>query len=172
MIDQPEKSIQQLQERAKRSAREFATRNEEGKIFTVVEFSINSECYAIELIHIREIFPLKELTEIPGVPPFIRGVVNMRGQIISVVDIRQFFELPAKGFSDSSRIIVLRSPEMEYGILADAILGIRAIPESETVPGLPTLTGIRQDFLKAITHNQTVILDGKKLLSDPKMVVK
>lgn len=172
MIDQPKETIQKLQERAKRLARESTTRNETGNTFTVVEFSINSECYAIELVHIREIFPLKELTEIPGVPPFIRGVVNMRGQIISVVDIRQFFDLPAKGFSDLSRIIVLRSPEMEYGILADAILGIRTIPESETVPGLPTLTGIRQDFLKAITQDQTVILDGKKLLSDPKMVVQ
>ncbi|MBF0462647.1 MAG: purine-binding chemotaxis protein CheW [Magnetococcales bacterium] len=122
--------------------------------------------------YIHEIFPLKELTELPGVPAFILGIVNMRGKIISVVDMRQFFDLASKGFSDLSRVIVLRSPEMEYGILADDIRGIRSVPEAETVPSLPTLTGIRREFLKAITHDQTVILDGKKLLSDPKMVVK
>ncbi len=163
---------QLLKDRAKLLARESGTRPVEGTIFTVVEFSINAELYAIELPYIHEIFPLKELTEIPGVPAFILGVVNMRGKIISVVDVRQFFDLPGKEVSDSSRVIVLRSPEMEYGILADAIRGIRSIPEAETVASLPTLTGIRREFLKAITCDQTVILDGKKLLSDPKMVVK
>ncbi|MEO5351647.1 MAG: chemotaxis protein CheW [Magnetococcus sp. XQGC-1] len=172
MIDQEREKRQLLQKRAKEMARESTLRPVAGNLFTVVEFAINEERYAIELLHIREIFPLKELTEIPGVPTFIRGVVNVRGQIISVVDMRAFFDLPAKGVSEASRIIVLRSPDMEYGILADAILGIRTIPEAATVPHLPTLTGIRQDFLKAITQDQTVILDGKKLLSDPKMVVK
>ena len=101
------------------SAQESEEKRVEGSVFTVVEFSISTEKYAIESLYIHEVFPLKALTEIPGVPDFIIGVVNVRGQIVSVVDIRRFFDLPEKGFSDLSRIIILRSPEMEYGVLAD-----------------------------------------------------
>ncbi|MEO5362654.1 MAG: chemotaxis protein CheW [Magnetococcus sp. DMHC-8] len=163
---------QVLAARADMAARESGKVRTEGNVWMVVQFSINTEQYAIELLHIQEIFPLKELTEIPGAPAFILGIVNMRGQIISVVDLRKLFDLPAQGLSEQNRIIVLRSPQMEFGILADAVQGVRSIPEAETTPSLPTLTGIRQAFLKAISRDHTVILDGQKMLSDPMMVVK
>jgi purine-binding chemotaxis protein CheW len=60
---------------------------------------------------------------------------------------------------------------MEFGILADVVLGVRRIPLTDIQPSLPTLTGIREDYLKGVTGEQVVILDAEKLLSDKKITV-
>ena len=160
-----------LKARAKAMAAAAEDERDDGSILEVVEFSINEEKYGVESVHIHEVFPLKELTEIPGVPDFVLGVVNVRGQIVSVIDIRKFFDMPEKGFSDLNRIIILRSATMEFGILADEVLGVRRIPQAETLSTLPTLTGVRQEYLKAVSKDRTVILDGMKLLSDSTIVI-
>lgn len=150
-------------------ARQGAPAEEE--CLAVVLFLVNEEKYALELSYIREVYPLLELTELPGVPPFVAGVVNVRGQIVAVNDLRQFFDLPAAGFSDKNRIIILKGEGMEFGLLADAVLGVRRIPLGEIVPSLPTLTGIRAQFLKGVSSEQVVILDGGKLLAAPQFLV-
>ncbi len=61
---------------------------------------------------------------------------------------------------------------MEFGILADTILGVNTIPMGTIQPTLPTLTGVRAEYLKGITGDRVVVLDGGKLLADPKMVVQ
>ncbi len=138
---------------------------------TVVEFRIAHEIYALELKRIRIIHPLKILTFIPGTPDFIRGVINLRGEIISVVDLKIFFDLPEKGFTNLSQVIILTSDEMEFGILADEVLGVAEISKDDIQPSLPTLTGIRADYLKGVTGNGMVVLDAEKLLSDKKMCI-
>ena len=57
----------------------------------VIEFLLAYERYAMELDHVREVFPLKEITPLPGTPPFVLGIINVRGQIVSVVDLKKFF---------------------------------------------------------------------------------
>ncbi|MBF0152591.1 MAG: purine-binding chemotaxis protein CheW [Magnetococcales bacterium] len=161
-----------LHARARVLAQSTHNRMADDEVLDVIEFSLNEEIYALELLCIREVYPLKEITELPGVPPFVAGLVNVRGQILSVNDIRTFFDMPRTGSSDKSRIIILHSQSMELGILADAIMGIRRIPKREILPSLPTLTGIRAEFLKGVTFDRTVILDGAGLLADPKILVK
>ena len=108
---------------------------------------------------------------LPGLPPFVLGVVNIRGQILSIIDMRVFFELSHEGFSDLNRIIILHSSEMKFGVLADTIQGVCQVPEKEILTSMPTLTGIRAKYLRGISKDHRVILDGGKLLSDPKIVV-
>ena len=100
------------------------------------------------------------------------GIVNVRGQILSVIDIKKFFELPEKGLTNLSKLILLRADDMEFGILADVILGVRSVAADQIQPSLPTLTGIRESYLKGVTPDRVVILDGDKLLSDEKIVVR
>jgi purine-binding chemotaxis protein CheW len=83
-----------------------------------------------------------------------------------------FVELPRKGLTNQNQVIILESETMEFGILADEILGTRSIPESAMQPSLPTLTGVRAAYLRGVTGDRVVVLDGKKLLSDDKMVVQ
>ena len=161
-----------LKERARALAKEPKGIEEDESHLEVVEFMLAHERYDLELTHIREVYPLKELTPLPGTPDFVLGIINVRGQILSIVDIKRFFELPEKGLTNLNQVIILQSDEMEFGILADEILGTKSIPASAIQASLPTLTGIRAEYLKGVTGDRVVILDGEKLLADEKIVVQ
>ena len=161
-----------LRERARSLAREAVGAEEDERRLEVVEFMLAHERYALELAHIREVYPLKDLTPLPGTPDFVLGIINVRGRILSIVDIKRFFDLPEKGLTNLNQVIILQSDEMEFGILADEILGTKSIPLSTIQDSLPTLTGIRAEYLKGLTGDRVVILDGERIVSDEKMVVK
>lgn len=167
----PEETKEILKARARALAREAETRQEAADTIEVIEFVVAQERYAVESAYVREIYPLNELTPLPCTPPFVLGIVNVRGQILSVIDIKKFFDLPEKGLTDLNKVVILRSESMEFGVLADLISGTRLVPVRELQPALPTLTGIREEYLRGVTADRTVILDARKLLSDPKIVV-
>jgi purine-binding chemotaxis protein CheW len=160
-----------LKVRARALAHEAQDREQVVEHLQVVEFMLAHERYGIESVLIREVYPLKEFTAVPCTPAFVLGIINVRGQIVSVVDLRKFFELPAKGLTDLNRAIVLRHRDMEFAVLADVILGVRYIPLPDIQTSLPTLTGVRSEYLKGVTKDGLVILDAKKVLLDPKVVV-
>jgi len=160
-----------LKKRARELAKEASAGIDHLSTMAVVQFQIAHEIYALDLSRIRIIHPFKELTFIPGTPDFIRGVINLRGEIISVVDLKVFFDLPDQGFTNLSQVIILASEEMEFGILADSVLGVAEISKNDIQPSLPTLTGIREDYLKGVTGNGIVVLDVEKLLTDEKMCI-
>jgi purine-binding chemotaxis protein CheW len=160
-----------LRKRAKALARQLEQDQDAGAGLDILEFLLTFETYAIEMRWVAETYPLKELTPLPCTPPFVVGIINVRGRILSVIDIRKFFDLPEKGLTDLNKVIILHNGEMEFGILADEILGTRSIPLSEVQPPLPTLTGIREEYLKGVTRKRTAILDGAKLLSDKNLIV-
>ncbi|MBA7584224.1 hypothetical protein ES708_26177 [subsurface metagenome] len=137
----------------------------------ILEFLLAYETYAIETGFIREVYPLKELTPLPCVPSFVLGIINVRGQILSVIDIKKFFNLPGKGLTDLNKVIILHSDSMEFGILADKIIGVRFIPLKEIQPPLPTLTGIQKDYLRGVTTKRAVVLDVVKILKDKNIIV-
>lgn len=141
------------------------------KCLQVVTFLLAYETYGIETACVREVYPLRNLTPLPCTPPFVAGIVNVRGQVISVIDIKKFFDLPEKGLTDLNKVIILSDGMMEFGILADAIVNVRDIPLEKIQSGLPTLTGIREDYLRGITAERLVILDAAKLLTDNNIIV-
>jgi purine-binding chemotaxis protein CheW len=128
----------------------------------------------IEVVEFRladERYPLKDLTPIPGTPAFVMGIISVRGEIISVVDLKKFFELPEKGLTDLTRVIILYNNEMQFGVLAEEVMGTISLPVRDIHPPLPTLTGVRADYLKGVAKNRLIVLDAVKLLSDKKMIV-
>ena len=137
----------------------------------VLEFMLAYERYGIEASYVDEVCPLRDLTALPGTPPFVLGVINLRGHILPVVDIKKFFDLPEKGLTDLNKVIVLRGSSMEFGILADLIIGMRFVPLEGLQTSLPTLTGIRADYLQGITSDRLVVLDAGRILSDDRIVV-
>ncbi len=143
-----------------------------GEEIEIVEFLLAYEKYGVDISYVREVYPLNDLTPVPCTPPFILGIINVRGQVMSVIDLKKFFDLPEKGLGDLNKVIILRSDAMEFGILADAVLGVSSVLVSEMQPSLPTLTGIREEYLRGIAKDRTVILDAEKILSDKNIVVK
>lgn len=167
----PEKRENILKDRAARLAVEPEKKAGAEEYIEVVEFFLAHERYAVSSESVREIYPLNELTPLPCTPRFVLGIVNVRGQILSVIDIKKFFDLPEKGLTDLNKVIILHSGDMEFGILADSIVGVRNLTPGEIETSLPTLTGIREEYLKGVTRDRLVVLDAGKLLADEKIVV-
>jgi purine-binding chemotaxis protein CheW len=112
------------------------------------------------------------MTPLPCTPSFVFGIVNIRGQILTVIDVKKFFELPDKGLTELNKVIVVRTPRLELGILADEIIGVRLIAPDELQSSLPTLTGVRAQYLRGVTSDRTVVLDVVRLLADEKLIVR
>ena len=137
----------------------------------LLEFRLAHERYALETRYVGEVYPLKDLTPLPCTPPFVLGIVNVRGRILPVIDLKKFFELPEQGLTDLHRIILVRGNDLELGLLADVIVGGRTIPAGSLQPSLPTLIGIREEYLKGVTAERLVVLDMARILADPKIIV-
>jgi purine-binding chemotaxis protein CheW len=146
-------------------------RGADERTLKVVEFRLAKERYAVEQRHVREVFPLKELTPLACTPAFLPGIVNVRGQILPVIDIKKFFDLPETGITDLHLAVIIHERDMEVGLLADAVSGVRAIRLESIQASLPTLTGVRAQYLRGVSDDQTVILDARQILADPKLVI-
>ncbi len=166
----PERKKAILKERAQLLARERASVPEQGTA-RGPGISPRREHYAVELSRVREVCPLKDFAEVPGTPPFIFGVVHVRGRIVSVIDLKRFFDLPAKGLTDLNKVIIISDDHMEFGLLADAVPGVRQVAAADLSPSLPTLTGARLDYLKGVAAGPLIVLDADKLLSDPRIKI-
>jgi purine-binding chemotaxis protein CheW len=165
------KKFEILKNRAKELSEELVENGVVGDQIEIIEFVLAYEKYGIESSFVREVYPMREFTPVPATPNFVMGIVNIRGQIISVVDIKKFFDLPERGLTDLNRLIITEYKDMEVGILADLILGVKNIAMSDIQSSLPTLTDIRSKYLKGVTKEGIVVLDVEKLLSDSKLIV-
>lgn len=142
-----------------------------GDTLLVVEFQLAHESYGIASAYVTDIQPLTNLTPLPGTPEFLLGIVNFRGEVLPIVDLRRFFDLPIRGLTDLNKVIVLECERMRFGILADAIGGMRHVALSDIQPALATLTGIRERYLRGVGPDRLVILDARKLILDDRLVV-
>jgi len=161
-----------LKERAQTLALEAVPAETADASIEVIEFLLAHERYAVASEYVREVYPLEDITPLPCTPAFVLGIVNLRGEILSVINIKKFFDLPEKGLTNLNKVIVLESADMVFGIVADAISGVRRIPHAGIQPSLPTLTGIREDYMLGVTAERVVILDAEKLLTDEKLIVQ
>jgi len=160
-----------LQSRSKELADELFEQSNDAEYFEVVEFILSFEKYAIESLFVSEVTPLKDFTPVPCTPSFVLGITNIRGKMISIIDIKKFFNLLEKRLTNLNRVIVVKTPEMELGILADSIMGVRLISRNDIQPSLPTLTDIGSEFIQGVTEDRTIILDIEKILCYPKIIV-
>jgi purine-binding chemotaxis protein CheW len=160
-----------LRERARQLAAEPVPENINGDNVEILEFTLAYENYGIEAAYVREVYPLTEITPVPCTPAFILGIINIRGQILSVIDLKKFFGLPEKGLTDLNKVIIIHNEQMEFGILADVVDGVSLISVNEIQQSLPTLTGISEQYLKGITGRRLIILDAEKILNDRKLLV-
>ena len=168
----PEERARVLEARARMLAREPEIPKVGAERFDIVEFLLAYERYGIATAYVREVYPLVELTPLPGTPPFVLGIANVRGQIVSVMDIKRFFDLPEKGLTNLNQLLIVRKGDMELGILADEVLGVRSIGLEEMHPPLPTMTGVRAQYLRGITGDRLAILDIENILGDRRIIVE
>jgi purine-binding chemotaxis protein CheW len=167
----PDERKRILSKRARLFAAE-TTPGERRDVTEIIEFMLAHEHYGVEASFVSEVYPLKEYTPVPCTPAYVLGIINVRGRIISVVDIKKFFDLPERGITDLNKVIILRSDKMEFGILADSIITTRLVRRSELQSHLPTLTGVREEYLRGVAPDGAIILDAGKILADKGIIVQ
>jgi purine-binding chemotaxis protein CheW len=163
--------VEILRVRARALAAEIESEDGDGPPpLRIVEFAVGRERLAIETACVREVCPLHDLTPVPHSPPFVCGIVNVRGHILTVLDLRHLLGLPEHGLVDRQHVIVVHSERGDVGLLADGAPIVRTLRQSEILPAPATLTGVRAQYLHGVT-TRLAILDVARLLADPKLVV-
>lgn len=138
---------------------------------TLIEFLLFPERYAIEAKYVREVFTLREIAPVPGTPDFVMGVINFRGEIISVVNLKTLFGLREKGLTEMNKVILLRNDQMEFGLVADAVKGTAIAGKGQLSEPPATLSSTGVDFISGVMENGSIVLNAERLLSSKLMKV-
>lgn len=168
-----EKDKEILLERAKKVAgrKENNILKSENTI-SVVEFLLSPERFAIEEKYVSEVLSLKEITSIPGTPAFVMGVINLRGRIVSIINLKTLFNLKERGLTELNKVIILNDEKTEFGIVSDSISGNKTI-NLQTLSSPPlTLNTIESDNIKGITPDGLIILNAANLLNSKQIILK
>lgn len=129
-----------------------AARNEP-KVRLLV-FRLASEWYALEASQVREISRLNDVTRVPLTPPHVMGVVNLRGDVTAVIDIRSTLGLPQSALDSGARIIVARHEKLEAGIIAEAVVEMIETPRNALQPPLLTIDAERGRFASSVLEQK------------------
>ena len=165
----PERVKAILEERARALAR--VDEVESGEMLQLVVFCLANERYGIATEYVRDVQPITDLSPVPCTPGFVVGIVNIRGKIYSVIDIRQFFGVPKREITSATKVIVVDAAELEVGILADDVEGAENVPLSEIKTSLGGHAGIKEEHVEGVTEDMLIILNLEALLSDEQIVV-
>jgi purine-binding chemotaxis protein CheW len=166
-----EKIQQILQMRALALAQELPAQEVRNENIEIVEFILGYERYALEACYVTQVAEVEDITPLPCTPGFIRGIATLRGEILPVIDLKKFFEVPEKELRKRNKVIVLQAGKMTFGILVDEVPGVRSILATDIQSSLPTPMGIRKKYFKGITSERLVVLDAENLLVDESIVI-
>lgn len=139
---------------------------QKGKYLT---FSLGSETYGIEIKHVTEIIGIQPVTEVPELPEYIGGIINLRGKIIPVMDVRLRFKKAFREYNDRTCIIVIDIGDISIGLIVDSVSEVLAIPEEDIVPPPEINKGLGNRYIKAIGkvgNDVKLLLNCDKLLEE------
>jgi len=160
-----------LRERAVLLARMPIVEIDNGAEMDGLGFLLTEEHYIIDSKFVQEVIPLRELTPLPGVPPFILGIINIRGRILSVINLKTFLSLPEKGLTNLNRVIRVKYQDVEVGLLVDEVTGNITVLVDQLRPTMPTLTPTEKEYLIGVTKDRSIVLNIEKFLSDDKIII-
>jgi purine-binding chemotaxis protein CheW len=150
---------------------ELLVQQEETQKDKFLTFTLGKEYYGIEIKYVTEIIGIQPITEVPELPEYIRGIINLRGKIIPVMDVRLRFKKEFKEYNDRTCVIVIDAENILIGLIVDSVSEVLSIP-SEDIVDPPDLNQHTNKYIKGIgkTGNDVkLILDCEKLLSEEEM---
>ncbi|NOZ68081.1 MAG: chemotaxis protein CheW [Deferribacteres bacterium] len=144
-----------------------ATAGEE--ILQLVSFTLKDEEYAVDILNVQEINRITEITQVPNSPDYVEGVINLRGKVMPVINLRKKFGIEEKETDDTSRIIIMDIQGVTNGLIVDSVSEVLRIPADIVEPPPQISSGLNSRFIKGIAKldNRLIILiDINKLLGD------
>jgi len=146
--------------------------NEDTQKDKYLTFHLAGEDYGIEIRYVIEIIGIQNITDVPDMPAFIRGVINLRGKVIPVMDVRARFELPDKEYDDRTCIIVVNIDGTEVGLVVDEVSEVADIPAANVEPPPKTGKSAGGQYIQGmgkIGKAVKILLDVHKLLFSDEM---
>ena len=147
---------------------DMALMEEDSQKDKYLTFIVDEECFGIEIRYVTEIIGMQKITSVPEMPDFVRGIVNLRGKIIPVMDVRLRFNKPFREYMERTCIIVIDVHDLTVGLIVDSVAEVIDIPSSD-VAAPPDLANRGNRFVKGIGKvgaDVKLLLDCEKLLTD------
>jgi purine-binding chemotaxis protein CheW len=137
------------------------------ELLQLVSFNIGDEEFGVDILHVQEINRMLEVTRVPNAPEYVDGVINLRGRVIPIIDLRQRFGMQRREHDKNTRIIVVELSGRVVGFVVDAVREVLRIPRSVTEPP-PNLVGVgREEYITAVgklDDRLLILLDLEKVL--------
>ncbi|HAW93101.1 MULTISPECIES: chemotaxis protein CheW [unclassified Arsukibacterium] len=138
-------------------------------VFQWVTFRLQEETYGINVMQVQEVLRYTEIAPVPGAPGYVMGIINLRGNVVTVIDTRARFGLEAGDVTDNSRIVIIEAERQVIGILVDSVAEVVYLKQSEvdTAPNVGTDESAR--FIQGVSNREgelLILVDLNKLLND------
>lgn len=147
-------------------------------LMSLVTFKIGNELYGIDIMEVREIVTLLEVTPIPNSPSFVDGVINLRGEIIPIVDLSKRFHFSSSEFTEEEEllrgIIIINADDMIIGVIIDQVNRVITINFEDIQPPPQVIAGIGAEFIQGVVkkeENLLIILNIKKLFNKQELLL-
>lgn len=161
-----------LEERAQALARPLLA-EEPADTVEMVGIVLGRERYGVDTQRVREVLPLGDLAPVPGTPAFWSGIINVRGTLYPVLDLRRYLSLPEGETAEGSRMVVLVSGAgITIAIVADDAPDVRRVPAAAIGPRLAGTPDAGREFVRGVTEDLLTVLDVDALLADSRLVVR
>ena len=139
------------------------------QVLQLVTFTLRNEEYAVDILNVQEINRITEITQVPNSPSYVEGVINLRGKVMPVINLRKKFGLEDKETDDTSRIIIMDIKGVTNGLVVDAVSEVLRIPTDIVEPPPPMSSDMDSKFIKGVAklENRLIILiDIDELLGE------
>lgn len=126
----------------------------------LVAFKLGREEYGISILQVQEIKKITDITRVPHTPEYIKGVINLRGSVLPVLDLKKRLNLAEQPYTDDTRIIIVKIDEISVGMIVDAVSEVMAIAQENIEIPQASVGGISQNYLSGVgkLENRLVIL--------------
>ncbi len=138
-----------------------------GERIQVVSFHLGSEEYGVDISQVQEIIRMVEITHVPRAPRFMEGVINLRGQLIPIIDLRTRFSMPRSEHTKSTRIVVTEIGSKKVGIIVDAVSEVINIPIEQVEDAPDMIAGVGTEYIQGVGK----VADRLIILLDLTMVI-
>jgi purine-binding chemotaxis protein CheW len=138
------------------------------ELLQLVTFRLGNEEFSLDILRVQEIIRHMELTRVPRTPDFVDGVINLRGRVIPVLDLRKRFGLPSGEKTNETRIIVVDVDSKTVGLKVDAVSEVLRLPADTVEPAPAIVTGAESDYIKGVGKldgRLLILLDVEKILT-------
>ena len=145
-----------------------ATQKRDDELLQLVTFSTGDEEFGVDILRVQEIIRTMAITKVPKAPEFVEGVINLRGKVIPIIDLRRRFGLQPKEHDKHTRIIVIEINTMIVGFVVDSVSEVLRIPASTVEPPPPVVAGLESEYISGVGKLEDrllILLDLDRLLS-------